>query len=141
MSRSIIRITVPRLVGNCCGLPSEYLLEMVFTSKWGPEWSPNGSQMAPQRPLGASWPAEGLLERSWRALGALLERSWAVLGGLGAVLGDLGALLDCLGRGLGAVLGLLRRSWSHLWRSWVGLGQPWEDSAEVLGLFWSFFAT
>ena len=80
MSRSIIRITVPRLVGNCCGLPSEYLLEMVFTSKWGPEWSPNGSQMAPQRPLGASWPAEGLLERSWRALGELLERSWAVLG-------------------------------------------------------------
>ena len=67
-------------VGNCCGLPSEDLLEMVFTSKWGPKWSPNGSQKAPQRPLGASWPAEGLLERSWRALGELLERSWAVLG-------------------------------------------------------------
>ena len=67
-------------VGNCGGLPSEDLLEMVFTSKWGPKWSPNGSQMAPQRPLGASWPAEGLLERSWRAPGELLERSWAVLG-------------------------------------------------------------
>ena len=67
-------------VGNCGGLPSEDLLEMVFTSEWGPKWSPNGSQMAPQRPLGASWPAEGLLERSWRAPGELLERSWAVLG-------------------------------------------------------------
>ena len=87
MSRSTIRITVPRLVGNCCGLPSEYLLEMVFTSKWGPEWSPNGSQMAPQRPLGASWPAEGLLERSWRALGA-------ILGGLGAQKSNWNQLLD-----------------------------------------------
>ena len=67
-------------VPHTCGQPSEDLLEMAFTSKKSPKWSPNGSQMAPQRPLGAAWPAEGLLERSEWALGELLERSWAVLG-------------------------------------------------------------
>ena len=55
--------------------PSEDLLEMVFTSKWVPKLIPNVSQMAPQRPLGASWPPEGLLERSWRPLGAVLGGS------------------------------------------------------------------
>ena len=37
-------------------------------------------QIAPQRPLEASWPAEDRLERSWTTLGELLERSWAGLG-------------------------------------------------------------
>ena len=41
-----------------------------------PKWNQNGSQVAPRRPLGASWPPEGLLERSWRSLGWLLERFW-----------------------------------------------------------------
>ena len=55
-----VNLLVRRLfdyVGNCCGLPSEDLLEMVYTSKWSPKLNPNGSQMAPQRPVGASWPA------------------------------------------------------------------------------------
>ena len=84
--RGLSRGTTLKRTVNCCGLPSEDLLEMVYTSKWGSKWSPSGSQMAPQRPLGASWPAEGLLERSWRDLGGVLERSWAVLGWSWAIL-------------------------------------------------------
>ena len=60
---------------------------IVLASKWGPKWGQNGSPMAIRRPLGASWPPEGLLERSWRLLGvvweasrALLELSWRPLG-------------------------------------------------------------
>ena len=77
MSRSIIRIIVPRLVGNCCGLPSEYLLEMVLHSngvqygvRMGPKWLPRGLLELLAFCLGASW------KGSWRALGT-------VLGGLG----------------------------------------------------------
>ena len=42
------------------------------------KWSPNVSKMAPWKPLGAPWPPAGLLERSWRPLGALLETLGAV---------------------------------------------------------------
>ena len=53
---------------------------MVFASKWCPKWKQNGSQMAPRRPPGASWHPQGLLETSWRSLGAAWEASWALLG-------------------------------------------------------------
>ena len=39
----------------------------------GAKWNPNGSKMAPWKPLGAPWPPAGLLERSGKALGPLLE--------------------------------------------------------------------
>ena len=57
-----------------CGQLSEGIPGMVFASKGILKWSPNESQMAPRRPLGASWPLAGLLERSRRPLG----QSWSV---------------------------------------------------------------
>ena len=74
---------------------------MVFASKWGPKWTQNGSQMALRRSLGAPGPPEGLLERSWRPLGAVSDASWA--------------LLERAWKPLG-------RSWVYLVRSWGGLG-------------------
>ena len=75
------------------------------TSIWGPKWRQNGSQMAPRKPLGASWPPKGLLELSWRPLGAVWVASWALLGWSWRSLGRPWA---CLGRSWGGLGGILR---------------------------------
>ena len=54
---------------------SEGIPGMAFARSGALKSSQNESQMAPRRPLGASWPPEGLLEWSGRALGAVLGGS------------------------------------------------------------------
>ena len=53
----------------------------------GAKWNPNGTEMAPWKPLGAPWPPAGLLERSGKPFGRLLEAFGAQKTKLGSALG------------------------------------------------------